>query len=324
MTDVQSLLESITFNIRSRTVEDLIQTLVIGITMGGVYALTAIGIVLLYKCSGIVNFAHGSISMMSPYIAITMLTGTFSLLTDDLVTKQVMPYWLAIVGGLAFVIVIGLIVERLVVRPILNRSHLHAVLACLGVLMFLEYTVGWIWTDDDRTFPPVFNEYSFFEIKGVFISYNNMAILAIVITSIICLQLFLTRTKFGLAMRGTAEDMDAAQMMGINYKKVLAVSWAFASALGGLAAVLLAPQLLLYPSFMMGVLIKGFVATIIGGFGSIYGAILGGVVLGVLESLLSVYVSTQFKSIFAFSLVILILSINPTGLIPERKFSREV
>ncbi len=77
--------------------EDLIQTLVIGITMGGVYALTAIGIVLLYKCSGIVNFAHGSISMMSPYIAITMLTGTFSLLTDDLVTKQVMPYWLAIV-----------------------------------------------------------------------------------------------------------------------------------------------------------------------------------------------------------------------------------
>jgi len=190
--------------------------------------------------------------------------------------------------------------------------------------MFLEYTVGWIWTDDDRTFPPVFNEYSFFEIKGVFISYNNMAILAIVITSIICLQLFLTRTKFGLAMRCTAEDMDAAQMMGINYKKVLAVSWAFASALGGLAAVLLAPQLLLYPSFMMGVLIKGFVATIIGGFGSIYGAILGGVVLGVLESLLSVYVSTQFKSIFAFSLVILILSINPTGLIPERKFSREV
>ncbi len=301
---------------------DFIQTVLSGLTMGGVYALAALGLVLLFRASGIINFAHGNMGMFATFVAMTLLTWSFG--AGSQTARSVIPYWVAIAGGLVFSVFLGLLVERVVIRPLVSRPPLSSIMACVGILMLLDSLSGWMWSHDDRTFPPIFSEASVLDVGGVVISYNNIAILTIVTIAIVIFQLFLKYTRFGLAMRCSAEDLEVSRLMGINYRRIFAVSWAIVTFLGGLAGMLLAPQLFLNPGFMTPVLIKGFVAAVIGGFSNLYGTILGGAVLGILESLTIVYVSTELKNIFAFAVIILILVIRPSGLIPEHKFHREV
>jgi branched-chain amino acid transport system permease protein len=284
------------------------QSVLSGIGIGAVYGLIGIGFCVIYNASGIVNFAQG---------AFVMLGG---MLTNAGMARLGLPLPLAAIGAIAIVAMSGVVLERIVVRPLWNRGSTMFVmiLATLAAQIVVERITQIMAGDQPRTLP-VFTDLPPLRLFGFAINFQFLWILGCSALVIIFLGLFFSSTKTGKAMRACSINRDAAALQGIPVSRMLALAFALSAALGAFAGILITPTQ--YTAFNVGVpfAISGFIAAIVGGFGRPLGAFAGGILLGVAQALAIVLLGAAFKNVAALSILLLFLFVRPTGLLGPPK-----
>jgi len=288
----------------------LLQYTIGGLAAGSLYALVALGIVLLYRSSRVLNFAHGDIATMATFMAFTLLSrGT--------------PFPAAVAGGLLGAAALGAAFFFAVLRPVKEATLLGKIVTTLGLALMLSGLMQVLWGTDTQVFPFPLSDTRVYRLGQVVISEINLGTIAAGLVLMVLLYGLVQRTTLGLAMRAVAQDAAAAQALGIPARRLHTFTWGLASALGGTAGVLLAPVVYLDPFMMLDPFLKGFAAAVLGGMDSAAGAVLGGFLLGVAETVFAGFVSFKFKTTFAFVVIILVLLVRPEGLL-GREYHRRV
>ncbi len=285
----------------------LAQFLLAGLSSGAIYALIALGFGVVHNATGIVNFAQGDFVVLGAFLAYSVLV------------SWGLPYWLGFLVAILISALVGLLLERLALAPSRSREILLLVFITVGASIFLRGLIKEIWGKRPFSLPPI----SVREIALGPFSFDPqyLWILAVTLLAFFLLHVFFRYTLWGKAIRAVAVDAETAALLGIPVPLIVAVSFALAGALGGLAGVLVAP---VWPlSFESGVYIglKGFAAAVLGGYGNFGGALLGGFLLGVLEGV-SAYFVSSYKNIIAYVALLLVLLLRPEGLLPAEKSER--
>ncbi len=280
-----------------------------GLSSGAIYALIALGFGVVENATGIVNFAQGDFLVLGAFLAFSLLVSWHC------------PYPLAFLLVVFLTGLVGLALERLVLARARSREILILVFITVGASIFLRGVIKEIWGKRPLALPPLFGEEPL-HFLGVVIDPQSIGILAVAFLTFLLLHFFFRYTLWGKAMRAVAVDPETAALMGIPVSWVVAASFALAGALGGLAGVLIAPVSPL--SFDSGVVIglKGFAAAVLGGYGHFGGAMVGGLLLGLLESLSAYFVSSAYKNVLAFAVLVLVLLFRPEGLFGSKSGER--
>jgi len=271
-----------------------------GIMLGSVYSLVALGLTLIYGILGIPNFAHGALYMLGAYIAFL------------LVSSAGVNFWLAMIVAMVGLALVGMLIERLVFRPLMEAPHLNSFIAAIGLIFIIENGALIIWGPDFKRFPPIYEQ--LYHIFGITITLQRIIIVVTAVSLIILMQLFIKKTIIGATIEATAQDRVGTQLVGINVNRVDLITFGLGTALAAAAGALIGPILLVFPSMGGAVILKAFVIIILGGMGSIPGAIVGGVMLGLLESIGGGYITTEYHEVLAFGVLVAVLAIKPTGL----------
>ncbi|NML45856.1 branched-chain amino acid ABC transporter permease [Ramlibacter sp. G-1-2-2] len=278
----------------------VLQQFLNALTLGGIYSLVALGLTLVYGILQVPNFAHGAFYMVGAFIAIKLMGGWGA------------NYWVAMVGAAIVVAVVAAISERLVFHPLRKASGLHPMIAAIGLLLFLESGAQALWGAE---FQRMATPYSgILEFGGLALPAQRLLIIVAAFTLMLALHLFLTRTVTGSTIIAMAQNREGAALVGIDPDRVAIMTFAISGMLAAVAATLYAPINLVYPAMGNLVITKAFVIIILGGMGSVPGAILGGLIIGFAESFGAFYISTDYKDIIAFALLVVILSLRPQGL----------
>ena len=281
-----------------------LQYAISGLATGSIYALVALGLALIYRSTRILNFAHGDMTTAGTFFAFTLL---------GLNLHWGLAFILALLFGSALAIVFYFSV--LVPAQRREATQLGQIILTLGLGLILQGLVSYFGGTVPQSFPFPLSDTKIYRIGSVVISQLSLGTFGIGLFASLLFYLLVQKTRLGLAMRATSENLPAAQTMGIPTRSILALSWGLAALLGVLAGLFLAPALLLDPFFMLEPFLKGFAAAILGGLNSLPGAIVGGLILGVAESLAGGFVSIAFKNTFAFLIIILVLLVRPEGLL---------
>lgn len=286
------------------TVSGFAQQIIEGLSAGALYAGMALALVLIYRFTGIVNFAQGELAMFSAFLAWQLVqSGT--------------PFWLALPVTLAISFAGGMLIERIVIRPVEGAPELTLVIVTVGLFFFVNAVAGWIWSYQLKSFPNPFPEGAL-RAGGVTAGYGNLGILAVVAVVMALLYVLFRYTRTGLAMRAVAANPQSARLVGIGVGTVLALGWGLAAAVGAVSGVLSAPLLFLEPNMMGGVLIYAFAAATLGGFDSPGGAVAGGLIVGVAETLAGAYldvIGTELKIGVPLVIILGVLLLRPQGLL---------
>jgi branched-chain amino acid transport system permease protein len=283
--------------------ERFLQIVVDGIATGSIYGALALALVLIYRSTGVANFAQGEMAMFSTFIA-------WGLLQADI------PLGLAALLAIGISFLGAMLVERIVVRPVEGGEILTLVIVTLGLFILFNSAAGWIWGFNNRGFPSMFGD-GRVDIGGVRITVESLGILAVLLGVLGIIYLLFSRTKIGLAIRAAALNPESSRLSGISVGRTLMIGWGIAAAVGALAGILIAPRLFLDVNFMGGVLIYSFAAATLGGFDSPGGAIVGGWIIGVAEGLASNYidfVGSDLKILVPLVMILVVLLIRPSGL----------
>ncbi len=274
-----------------------------GLSAGALYGLMALGLVLIYRASEVVNFGHGDMAMVSTFIAYTLLRAHW-------------PLPLALLGAVVFGALLGAGVERGILRPARHRwaGPLTLVVLTLGLSLLLNGLAGLLWGHEIRTFPALVSGPPL-SLGPARVTREQLFNLAVGILLALALYGFLYRTWIGLALRALTQNPDAARLMGVPVDRMLALAWAIGVGLGAIAGIMAAPLIYLEPNAMLALLIKGFAAAVLGGMTSLPGAVVGGLTLGVLENLVAGYIATELKTPFAFACIVAVLVVRPAGLL---------
>jgi branched-chain amino acid transport system permease protein len=285
----------------------LLQLVLAGIQVGSIYALVALGIVLLYRTSRVLNFAHGELALLASFMSFT------------LVSNLGWNIFLAYAVSLLLSAAVAALFYLLVVRRAKASDPMGLLILTLGFSLFSNGLISLIWGADNKQAPSPVDVIA--TIPGT--SISQIAILTAVVGLLLMLGLwlFVQKSRIGLAMRAVAQNPEVAKALGIPVRTVLFSTWAVAAILGGAAALLFAPTTTLSPNLMLDPLNKGFAAAVLGGISSLPGAVLGGYVLGVAEAIVG-YISPAFKLTLAFVIIILVLIIRPEGLLGEKESKR--
>ncbi|MFF5264463.1 branched-chain amino acid ABC transporter permease [Actinomadura viridis] len=280
-----------------------VQQIVEGLGAGAIYASLALALVLIYRFTGVVNFAQGELAMFSTYVAWQFV-------------QAGLPFWLALVLTLAVSFAGGMLIERVVIRPIEGAPELTIVIVTVGLFIFVNAAAGWIWSFLIKDFPDPFPGGAF-RAGGVSVGYATLGILAVVGGVMGLLYLLFRHTKIGLGMRAVAAAPESARLVGIRVGRTLALGWGLAATVGAVSGVLVAPLLFLEPNMMGGVLIYAFAAATLGGFDSPAGAVAGGLIVGVAETLAGAYVGfigSDLKIGVPLAVILGVLLLRPQGL----------
>jgi branched-chain amino acid transport system permease protein len=286
----------------SVNVTDLVQLLVAGLSIGAIYAMVAIGFVLLWQTSNTINFAQGEFVVL-PAFTMVLFRGVFHL-----------PFVAALLATvLVSTLLLGLLVKKAVVERLLTRGVLPLVIATIGLSLLIRYSLQHFWTPLALPFPPLFSREP---IRLGTIVLQREELMNVLFAGLVigALQLFITRTKLGWAMQAVAQNRTLAKVLGIEVSRLVTVTFVLNAALTAVAAVLIAPVYLVKYDIGIGLGLKAFYAAIIGGFNQIRGALLGGLLVGVVETLSAAYVSSQFRDAFALMILIAVLLLKPEGL----------
>jgi len=293
----------------------LVQQLINGLTLGSVYALIALGYTMVYGIIELINFAHGEIYMLGAYMGII----TFSLLTTLHLTSPTSGVTLLImmIVAVLFCGAFGVTMERVAYRPLRGASRLSPLISALGVSIFLQNFVMLAQGPRDKGFPHLFSGGGI-DFPGGRISAIQIFIMLTTVVIMVALQLLVHRTKIGKAMRATAQDKQMASLVGIDVDWVISATFLIGSALAAVAGVMVGMYYGLI-NFFIGYIagIKAFTAAVLGGIGNIPGAMLGGLLLGLIEALGAGYISSEYKDVFAFAILVLVLIFRPSGLLGE-------
>lgn len=284
--------------------DKVLQYSLTGLSAGSLYALVALGVVLIYRSTRVLNFAHGDVATLGTFVAFSLLSNKFS-------------FPVALVLSLATGAAVGITFYFVVLVKAQRRGAnlLGMIILTLGLALIIQGLVVWKWGAEPVALPFPISDTKTYKMGAVVVSQLSLATMAAGLVGSLLLYLLVQRTRLGLAMRATSENVMAAQTLGIPTRMVLSVSWGVASALGVVAGIFLAPALLLDPFFMLDPFLKGFAAAVLGGLNSLPGAVLGALILGVAESLTGAYLSIQFKNTLAFVIIIVVLLIRPEGLL---------
>jgi branched-chain amino acid transport system permease protein len=282
------------------------QQVVSGLSSGGIYASVALAIVLIYRSTGVINFAQGEMATFTTFIAWTLI-------------DHGLPYWPAFALTLLIAFAGGVALERIVIRPIERAPVLTIVMLTIGLFIFLGGLMNWIWKAEVRSFPPSrpFPTRTI-DVGGVAISIQDIGIIGVTLGLVVLLWLLFQQTKLGLALRAAAVDPAASRLVGVRVGWMLGLGWGLAAVLGAVAGLFTAAAFPpLEPNMMRAVLIYAFAAAVLGGLTSPIGAVVGGLALGVTLNLLSAYVDfvgTQLRLPVALALILGVLLVRPAGL----------
>lgn len=285
--------------------EQFLQQLVNGLSLGSIYALIALGYTMVYGIINLINFAHGDIYMLGAYIGFAVTTSLH------------LSFFPALIIAMVACAIIGMIIEKVAYKPIRKSTRIAALITAIAVSLFLEYGTMYFVKAETRTFPSVLANKSIKLFNGgVVLNTTDIYIIVITVVLMLLLQYVIHKTKIGKAMRAVSMDSEAAQYMGISIDRTISFTFAIGSALAGVAGVLVGVY---YNSInpLMGILpgLKAFVAAVIGGIGIIPGAVFGGYFLGMTETMVSAYGGSLYKDGVAFAILIIILLIKPNGLL---------
>ena len=299
----------------SELLPQLLQQLFNGLSLGAIYALIAIGYTMVYGIIGMINFAHGEIYMIGAYTGLVTLAA--------LGPQHGLPVYLVIALMLVVAVFItgvyGFAVEQVAYKPLRSSPRLVALISAIGMSIFLQNWVALGQGARDMAVPSLlpgalrFGDESGFEI---FVPYTRVLIIAVTVVLMVALTLYIKHSRMGRASRACAQDMHMAGLLGIDVNRVISFTFilgAVLAAVGGVLIALAVGKLNPFIGFIVGV--KAFTAAVLGGIGSIPGAMLGGILLGVAETFAAAYISSEYKDIVAFGLLVLILLFRPTGLL---------
>ncbi|CAG4917304.1 branched-chain amino acid ABC transporter permease [Paraburkholderia gardini] len=292
----------------------ILQQLINGLTVGGIYALIALGYTMVYGVLKLINFAHGDLCILGAFIGLTTLTtGAFAGFPTPVLLA------LAFVIAVIVVAVTGTLLERLAYRPLRRAHRLSPMVSALGASMLIENGIMLIWGPNVRVFPNNLLPDKTWHIAGAYLGFVQLLIMAGAFVLMVALYFFVHHTRFGTAIRAAAIDQDAARLMGINVNRVIATVFVIGPALGavgGLFVGLYYRQAYFTMGWSYG--LNAFIAAIIGGIGNIPGAMLGGLLLGLFNAFAAGYVSSSWQDAITFALLIAILLVRPSGLLGER------
>ena len=287
--------------------------LISGISLGSVYALIALGYTMVYGIAKMLNFAHGDVIMIGGFVVFTAISSS---LTSPAV---------AIICGIVVCTLLGVVIEKIAYKPLRNATPLAVLITAIGVSYLLQTVALLVFGSASKNLPNLFKWCPDWHVtEGLTVSGVTIITIAVTMVIMIGLTLFIHLTKPGTAMQAVSEDRGAAQLMGVNVNTTISLTFAIGSALAAVASVLLCsayPLLNPYTGAMPG--IKAFVAAVFGGIGSIPGAMIGGILLGVIENLSKAYISSQLSDAIVFAVLIIILSLKPTGIL-GKKISEKV
>lgn len=281
----------------------LLQQIINGLTQGSIYALIAIGFALIFGVLGLVNFAHGEVYMVGAFLGFVF------------VTVYHFPILVSLLLAMLGAALLGVIIELIAFRTLRRAPDVAPMVCTLGLSVVLQNAAMLGWGAGTQSMPEDSFAFAFFPIFNAQVSNIQLLIFGVAVALMAGLQLVLYKSRIGKAIRATAQNKDAASLMGININRVIAATFALGSALGGAAGVLIGVYYnAFYPmmGFMAGM--KAFTATVLGGLTSVPGAVLGGLILGVVENLGAAYISSGYRDMIAFIILILVLLIKPSGL----------
>ncbi len=283
----------------------VLQLLLAGVAQGCVYALVALGFVLIYKATETVNFAQGDLMML----------GGFFALTASVIMGW--PYWATILFAVVVMAAVGMLIERIVLRPVLGQPAFTVVMITIGVGYVLRGVVTMVpgWGTDTYTFPTPFADGTF-KIGGVIFAVQQVAVIVMTAALVTVLYLFFRFSKLGVAMQATSQNQLAAAYMGIPVRRVNMMIWGLSAGVAAFAGILLAPVTFVHSNMgFIGLL--AFPAAVLGGFGSVPGAIVGGLIVGVVEAFAGRHLPEGFKDVAAYVVLLLVLFIRPSGIFGE-------
>ena len=281
---------------------DFIQLLVAGVSIGSIYAMTAIGFVLLWQTSNTINFAQGEFVVL-PAFAMVLFYVVFRL-----------PFAAAVLATvLVSTLLLGFLVKEVLVTRLLRMGVLPLVIATIGLSLLIRYSLQQFWTPLALPFPPVFSRDPI-RLGEIILSWEELMNVLFAGVVIGALHLFISRTKLGWAMQAVAQNRTLASVLGINVSRLVTITFVLNATLTAVAAILIAPMYLVKYDIGVGLGLKAFYAAIIGGFNQIRGALLGGLLVGVVETYSAAYISSQFRDAFALVILIAVLLLKPEGL----------
>lgn len=290
--------------------ENFIQQVATGLSEGSLYGILALALVLIYRSTGVVNFAQGEMAMFTTFIAWSFI---------DFGAH----FWIAFFLTLLAAGIFGALTEVIILRPVENAPPLNAVIITLGLFTVLSSLALRIWQGQPKSFPsPEVFQGGPLSLGPAVISRPNIGVFCMSVVIMIAIYLLFNYTKVGLAMRGAAQNRVASQLVGVPVGRMLALGWALSAMVGAVAGMLLAPTIYLSPSMMLGVLLFAFAAAVLGGLDSPAGAIVGGLVLGVVKNLAGTYIGSEIDIAFAFLVIIMVLVMRPRGLFGKKAIGR--
>ncbi len=278
-----------------------LQLTLAGLAIGSVYACVALAVVMIYQATDHFNFAQGEMAMFSTFVAWALFQYTGSI-------------WLAFILAVGLSFLAGIVIERLIVRPVESAPVFNQIIVFIGLLMIFNNLAGWFWEYTTKTLPSLFPEDLPFH--SSLISSHNLGVIVFTLFILGIVFAFFKFTKVGLAMKAAAANPDSARLVGVSVGWMLALGWGLAAAIGAVGGVLVAPIVFLEPNMMSGVLLYGFAGALLGGVGSPGGAVAGGLIVGVLENWARQYVpgGSELGLTFALILIISVLMFKPAGL----------
>jgi len=289
----------------------LIQVFVGGFTVGSAYSLIALAMVIIYKTSEVLNFAQGDMAMAATFFAFSLLA------------VLGLPFYAALPAALLFAVLIGLAAEFLFLRRAKEPNLLGLIIITLGLEMIIFGLTSWKWGADPKDLPFPVSPWDTIQIGGLIVSYLELLTVATAAVVAAGLFLFFRYSKLGVAMKATQLNRNVARLMGIRTRRILLSAWGLSAGIGALAGLLIAPGGTVDPYMMWDPMMKGFASAVLGGMTSLPGAALGGCIMGVVENLFGFYVSTEFKSVVPFAIIVIVLCLKPSGLL-ARHYIRKV
>jgi branched-chain amino acid transport system permease protein len=278
--------------------EAFLHQVLAGLATGGIYASLALALVMIYQATHLVNFAQGEMAMFTTYIAWSLVNAG-------------MPYWLAFAATVLLAFLFGVLIERLVIRPVEDAPVLAVVVVFIALLLILNSVTGWIYTYTIKSFPSPFPKESVF---GKWLSSHELGAIGVTLVVVLLVYGFFRFTPLGLAMRAAAQNPASARLVGIRVGWMLALGWGLAAAVGAVAGMMVAPIVYLDPNMMGGILLYAFAAALVGGIDNPWGAVFGGFLVGVLENVLGAFViGNELKLSVALAIIVGVLLVRPSG-----------
>ncbi len=279
--------------------DQLLHQILSGLATGGIYASVALALVMIYQATHLVNFAQGELAMFATYLAWALI-------------QAGVPYWGAFAITVVSAFVGGVLIERIIIRPVENAPILAVVIVFIALLVIFNSLAGWIFSYTIKPFPSPFPAEPLF--GNSYVSSHELGSMAITLVVLLMLFVFFRYTPLGLAMRAAAQNPESSRLVGIRVGWMLALGWGLAAAIGAIAGMMVAPTVFLEPNMMGGILLYAFAGALLGGIDSPGGAVLGGFIVGVLENIVGAYIGTELKLTVALIVIVGVLVVRPSGL----------